>query len=369
MLAAMQFAKVSFAFQALQATYGATPTAMGWILSTVGLVGLVLGVTAGLYAPALGYRRLLLIGMGLGACMALLQSLMLPFPLLWFTRFGEGISQLAVVVAAPTLIIRQSAPQHRSIALGLWSTFVGVAFAVMATIGNWVLTHLQLSGLFMGHAAGMGLLWLAVLAFIPKDEATTQASPQLADVFMLHIRLYRQWATALPSLCFFCYTVTAIALMTFVPQHVGTHRNWVAFVMPLMSMLGTFSAGWLAQSLIAPTRLVQLAFSGLAVASLGLGICLAQGTLVAPLAVLLMYVVGLAGGSSFALIPYLCKQSDMQARAAGAVAQMGNLGSTMGSPLFALTISSLGASFLVLPAFCFALLGIALVRIGTQANN
>ena len=73
--AAMQFSKVSFAFQALQTTYGATPAAMGWILSTVGMVGLVLGVTMGLCAPAIGYRRLLLVGMGLGAVLAGVQSL------------------------------------------------------------------------------------------------------------------------------------------------------------------------------------------------------------------------------------------------------------------------------------------------------
>jgi len=85
-LAAMQFSKVSFAFQALQAAYGATPMAMGWILSTVGMVGLVFGVTVGLLAPALGYRRLLLVGMGLGALLAAAQALLPPFPLLWLTR-------------------------------------------------------------------------------------------------------------------------------------------------------------------------------------------------------------------------------------------------------------------------------------------
>lgn len=153
----MQFVKVSFAFEALQVSYGSTPTAMGWILSTVGTVGLLLGVTAGLCAPAIGYRRLLLAGMGQGALMALLQAGLPPLPLLWLTRLLEGVSQLAVVVAAPTLIIRQSAPRHHSIALGLWSTFVGVAFALTAAGGHWVLAQFHLSGLFLGHALGMAL--------------------------------------------------------------------------------------------------------------------------------------------------------------------------------------------------------------------
>ena len=69
-LAGMQFAKVSVAFVALQAQYGVGPAPMGWVLSSVGLVGLVLGVTMGLFAPAIGYRRLLLGGLGLGALLS-----------------------------------------------------------------------------------------------------------------------------------------------------------------------------------------------------------------------------------------------------------------------------------------------------------
>ena len=70
----MQFAKIAVAFVELQAHYVTSSASMGWILSTVGLVGLLLGVTMGLLAPRIGYRRLLLAGLGLGALLALAQS-------------------------------------------------------------------------------------------------------------------------------------------------------------------------------------------------------------------------------------------------------------------------------------------------------
>jgi AAHS family 3-hydroxyphenylpropionic acid transporter len=210
--AAMQFSKVSFAFQTLQSTYGATPAAMGWILSTVGMVGLVLGVTMGLYAPAIGYRRLLLVGMGLGAALAGVQALQPPFALLWLTRLLEGVSQLAVVVAAPTLIMQHSAPQHRAIAMGLWSTFVGVAFALTAAGGGWVLAHWHLGGLMTVHAAAMALMGCAVLWLLPRDSAATPW-PALASLPQLHARIYSQWATALPGCCFFFYTATRNTLI------------------------------------------------------------------------------------------------------------------------------------------------------------
>lgn len=107
----------------------------------------------------------------------------------------------------------------------------------------------------------------------------------------------------------------------------------------------------------------------MALAGLGLGACLLWGVRMAPVAVLLMYLVGLAGGASFALIPYLSHEPAVQARAAGAVAQLGNLGSTLGPPLFALTISTFGGPGLVLPALGFALLGCGFVIAGIEAKS
>ena len=105
--AAMQFSKVSFAFQTLQATYAATPAAMGWILSTVGIVGLVFGVTMGLCAPAIGYRRLLLVGMGLGAVLAGVLYRVLPGV---FNNWGWDADLTLVFFGAALLHALMTAP-------------------------------------------------------------------------------------------------------------------------------------------------------------------------------------------------------------------------------------------------------------------
>ena len=157
-LAGMQFAKVSVAFEPLQQLYGVSPAQMGWALSAVGMVGLVLGVTVGLVAPAIGYRRLLLGGLGLGAVLSAAQAGLPPFALLLVSRVLEGASHLAVVVAAPILIVASAAPAHRSIAMGLWSTFVGVAFAITAAIGKPLMAGLGLGACLLVHAAGMALV-------------------------------------------------------------------------------------------------------------------------------------------------------------------------------------------------------------------
>ena len=78
-------------------------------------------------------------------------------------------------------------------------------------------------------------------------------------------------------------------------------------------------------------------------------------------ALVLMFVGGMSGGASFALIPYLSHDKWFQVRANGALAQLANVGSTMGPPLFAGAVSGFGVQGLAFPLMCFALLGVGVV--------
>ena len=364
-LAGMQFAKMSVAFHVLQAVYNITPAQMGWALSAVGMVGLLLGVTMGLFAPAIGYRRLLLGALGLGAVLSATQALMPPYPLLLASRVLEGASHLAIVVAAPTLIATSCAPIHRSIAMGLWSTFVGVAFAITAAIGGWLMQRIDVGGLLLAHATAMAVA-VAVMARalgptpVPTTPSQAPQWPGLRQLARQHVTVYTAFETALPGLCFFCYTGMAVALLTFVPTWAGTDRAWVAVVLPLMVMAGNFGAGWLVQHWLPPLRLVRSAFATVAISALWMGWSEATANSIVPAALLLLFAAGLAGGATFALIPALCRDSQRQARANGAVAQMGNLGSSSGPPLLAALMAPLGMTGLLAPVMALSLLGIGL---------
>jgi nitrate/nitrite transporter NarK len=91
-----------------------------------------------------------------------------------------------------------------------------------------------------------------------------------------------------------------------------------------------------------------------------MGWCHGAGASIAPAALALLFTAGLAGGSAFALIPDLCREPQEQARANGAVAQMGNLGSSFGPPLMAALMPPWGMSGVVMPALVFAMAGILL---------
>lgn len=369
-LAAMQFAKIAVAFVELQNHYVATAASMGLVLSTVGMVGLLLGVTMGLLAPRIGYRRLLMGGLGLGALLAFSQSFLLPLPWFWASRVLEGASHLAVVVAAPTLMAASAAPQHRAIVMGLWSTFVGGAFAIAAAVGLPFIERFGLAALFQAHALCLAVVALAVALLVPADVTRKRvpdadglmrhAPLHLQALLRQHLHIYTRWTTALPGLCFLGYTGMAVALLTFLPQQGGADRVWLAATLPLTGVAGTFCAGWIAQYWLSPLRLARWAFVLVGASALAWGLGLWAGWWVAPVALVLMFAAGLSGGSSFALIPFLNEEPAQQARANGAVAQMGNLGATLGPPCFALAISGLGGSGLALCVLLCASVGLSL---------
>jgi MFS family permease len=104
--AALQFAKGSIAFNALSAAYQASPILASWLISSVGVVGVVFGATAGLIVSRVGRRRSLVAALA-AACLLSLFEATLPTILLFISaRVLEGAAHVAIIVAAPVCLPR-----------------------------------------------------------------------------------------------------------------------------------------------------------------------------------------------------------------------------------------------------------------------
>lgn len=354
--AAMQFAKISVSFAELQEQYGADPTQMGFILSVVGVVGLLLGVVAGVVAGVLagrlGYRRVLIIALLIGTGLSLVQALAPPMPLLLASRLVEGISHLGIVVAAPTMIVIASAPRHQSLTMGLWGSFFGVAFALAGWVGPSILSMGGPPMLFVAHAILLMVVALCALR-LPKPPGTrpdalagVSSTPRVQGLVRDNLAVYANPRIVLPGIVFFFHTAMFIALLTFVPRLTAdpSATSHLLVILPLTSIAGTFLAGLLAQYLIPPQGLALLAYGAVAVLSIGVAMSAATPLALIAFATALLLASGLIQGASFAMIPYLARNPEEQATANGAVAQLGNLGSTIGPPVFALAIDAFGAA-------------------------
>lgn len=371
--AAMQFAKFSISYDVLLAYYQEGTTLTGAAISVVGVVGLIFGVSAGVIVGRVGYRRSLIGALALGAMMSFLESFMPSFELMMVCRVVEGFSQLGVVVAAPTMIARLSAPQHRSITMGLWGTFFGVAFAISGLFGDMILRHYGPGSLFFSHGLLIGgvagVLFFRLERNNPLYE-NEKGSVQTKILEQMSL-VYRNPRCLLPAAVFLFYTCMFVSLLTYVPRLIEDDhlKSIVRTCLPLMSIIGTFLAGTLSQYTMRPQNVAIMAYSLIAISAIALNFLLVTPVLFCIVAGVMVLSAGMVTGSAMSMIPALARNPNEQAQTYGLVAQFGNLGSTIGPPSFAAMISLLGAQGLVILVLVFCLCGGSLSLIAKRFKN
>ncbi|QYK39798.1 MAG: MFS transporter [Paracoccaceae bacterium] len=356
--AAAQFGKVSVAWDLMAQHYGGvSPVALGLLVSVVGLVGLVFGTTAGLIVARLGARRVMAGALALGALASALQSGLPGYGAMMALRVAEGVSHLAIVVAGPVIIAGVSAGRHQGLAMTLWSSFFGVTYAVLALVAP---LAGSVAGLFWGHAVWMAVCAVLCLWIVPRDGAR-EVGP-FGGLLAQHRAIYASPRVAAPALGFVFYTMAYVALLTLVPPLFSPGLRGVAATgMPLVSIALSLSLGVWALRRMAAVRLVQAGFAAGAsgVVLFALGLVLGEGLMLAG-ALGVAGALGLVQGASFAAIPQLNPDPGDRARAAGALAQMGNVGTVTGTPILAALMAGAGGWGVVAFALPLCLAGMAM---------
>jgi MFS transporter, DHA1 family, inner membrane transport protein len=359
--AAAQFGKMSVIYDRLGEVYpDHRGVGIGIMVSVIGIVGLIFGTTAGGIVMRLGARRIMLGALALGAGVSVVQSFLLPYPLMLFSRIPEGFSHLAIVVVGPTAIAATASLRWQGLVMTLWGSFFGLTFTVLAFFGPAVMQAGGVFLLFNLHAGWLGLCFMALAVLLPRD-VTLPGVAARPGIIAQHIETYRSARIAAPAMGFVCYTVTYVAMLTLLPGAV--QPGWaqtVAVAMPLVSIIVSLTLGvWLLGRMSA-VRVVQAGFGVVVIAAVGLWATWGQGAWQAGFACLLAAAMGIAQGASFAAIPQLNTAPADRARAAGAIAQLGNLGTTTGTPALALILGHAGVTGMAVFLIGFSLLGIAL---------
>jgi MFS transporter, DHA1 family, inner membrane transport protein len=342
--AAGQYAKISVIFDRLSGAYPDAGAALGFIVSLVGFVGILLGVVAGLVVARIRYRRAILWALWTGVAVSLFQSTLPALPWMLASRVIEGMSHLAIVVAAPTLIAQLSAPRHRGFTLTLWSTFFSVAFTLLVVLGLPLVDAQGLPALFIAHALWMAGFAVILGVFLRPLELPPQDALSLRGMMRDHVTIYRSPYLAAPAAGWLFYTLCFLSLLTVLPPYVAPEwRAWVIGAMPLTSIAASMTLGVMALRVMSAVNLVQVGFALAIGASLWLWI--APGLPAACLA--LAAALGLVQGASFAAIPQLNTTAAHQSQAYGAVAQSGNLGNTLGTPVLLAVLGIAGFAGLI----------------------
>jgi MFS transporter, DHA1 family, inner membrane transport protein len=201
----------------------------------------------------------------------------------------------------------------------------------------------------------MAVCAIVLWQLLPRD--VPQAAAGQGGWLARHAVIYASPRLAAPALGFFCYTITFVALLTLLtPEIPAAQRSLVAFWMPLAAIIVSLTLGVVILRVRTAVQTVQLGFALAAVAALALWAGWGQGWPMAIAALSLSGAYGLVQGASFAAIAQLNPAADDRAMAAGALAQMGNLGTVTGTPLLAFLLShgDAGAMLVFILPFCLA---------------
>ncbi|MEP5155413.1 MFS transporter, partial [Planktotalea sp.] len=182
--AAAQFGKIAVALNSFRDLYDVNEVALGFLISCVGSVGLVLGVVGGILITRVGIRRAFVVGLVFAGILSALQAFLPSYPIMILLRILEGATHLAIVVAGPILMARHSSDRARGAVMTLWSSFFGLSYMIVALLIPPLITFGGLAAVLLAHGAYMIVIALALWLILPAPaQPTAQPTAQtLSDV-------------------------------------------------------------------------------------------------------------------------------------------------------------------------------------------
>lgn len=371
--AAAQFAKFALFIPELERLYPHSGAWLGLLVSSTSVMGALFGLFAGALAARYPLKQLLLWGLILGAAVSFMQSVLPPLMPMLASRVLEGISHLAIVVTAPTLIALASSDRRRSAAMTLWGSFFGVSFAVTAGFGIPIVANHGVDSLFMAHGVFMTVMAALIAVLIPAGEVEHRESHDRESLFSASVfakRHLHAWGSAhiaAPAAGWLFYTLTFVALLAILPGMMNPDlRATTAFLLPLISVLASMTLGVILLSWLSAVHLIILGLI-LAIGS-ALIFLLEPRAYVSSLA--LFAALGLVQGATFASIPQLNPERDTQSLANGTLAQAGNIGNLVGTPLLLSVMNTFGFNAMIAIAIaCYLAAIIVHVCLGVRRRR
>lgn len=328
-LAGGQFAKVSVTLPELQTLYPRQADQIAWLLTLVSVVGALLGGVAASLANRLGLRHALIVSLVLAGALSLWQATYPSYALMAFSRLAEGVTHLGIVVTAPALMAEVSSDRWRGATMALWSTFFGVSFALFGWFGIPFVSATGVGGLLQLH--GICLLLIAVLVGLliwgHRASDVPSAAPQ--SVKRATWVAFQDASVVWSGIAWLFYTLTYLALLTILPVQLSEELR--PQITTAMSLIGVASGLLVVPAALMCVRATRLVIAGFLLAILVLAISAWTKPIV--LSISLFAILGIIQSGTFAAVAELNDASDRRTLGYGAIAQTGNIGNLIGTPL------------------------------------
>lgn len=390
--AALHVGKLPPAIPVLQAELGLSLVQGGFLLSTVQLAAMTLGLAVGLAADSLGLRRVMVTGLLLLSGASVLGGFT-PHPAgLLVLRALEGLGFLLAVTCGPSLIRRHVAPEGLSLRLGLWGAYMPFGTALALLIGPLWMAALGWPAWWWMTGLLPLLLALVLWVKLPPDpdlgagpgpgpDASSgpgQAGARWRDRLQDTLRAPGPWLVAVAFAAYSAQWLSVIGFLPTVYAQAGllpSVAGVASAAVAAVNMVGNIASGRLLQRGLSPQWLMRLGYGAMALGALGLYLPLWPAgpvALLGPyLSVLLFSAAGgLVPGTLFSQAVRLAPSAGTVSTTVGWMQQWSSFGQFAGPPVVAWVASQVGGwhwSWAVTGA-CAALGWYLAGRIGRQSG-
>ena len=270
--AAMHIGKLPPALPVLGEVLGVTLLQAGFLLSSMQLAGMLLGLLTGLAVQRVGLKRSMVVGLLVMASGSALGAMAQGPGWLLATRALEGLGFLWVVLPAPGLL-RQLMPADRvNRVMGFWGAYMPLGTSLALMLGPYVM-HLAMPE--MGWRLWWWLLsgWSAVLALLLLWQLPADARPSIgrgAHQHLLGLTL-RSRSAWLLALSFAVYAGQWLSVLGFLPTIyalagvASAQAGWLTALAAAANMVGNVAAGRLLERGVHPLTLLRTGFVAMAV--------------------------------------------------------------------------------------------------------
>ena len=374
LVAGAYMTKVPPALPGLRGELGLTLVESSLIVTTFNVLGMLVGMLAGMVCDRLGHRRIALAGLAVMAAGGVLGAAAHGFALLLVSRFVEGVGFILFAVPAPALMSSLTAStRDRAKALGLWSAYMPTGGTIALLAAPPLIAFAGWRALWLALAAA------ALLAALPFAAAVPASRPAQVGSLRLVAESLRQKGNLFMALLFACYVAQWTSIMVWLPTFLteqGMSTSAAALATALMVLVnapGNLAGGWLLSRGVARGRLVLAASLIAALCEVGMLASGLPGSLRFALVLAFSLCAGAIPASVFAGLPVHARSPQHIATGNGIVLQFSNLGQFFGPLLIAWLASRFGgwqASLWALLAFAAggAACGVALGRIEAGAR-
>jgi len=364
--------KVPPALPLLREELGLTLVESGFIATMFNVMGMTVGMLAGVLCDRLGHKRLALIGLAVMAAGGALGAAAPGFRTLLLSRFLEGIGFIVFVVSAPALLTAAAEDvRDRSRALGLWSAYMPTGGTIALLAAPVLIAVWGWRGLWIGLA----LATVAAALVIARVPASRYGG--VSSLSLVVESLAQKGNLAMAALFAFYvaqWTSVMIWLPTFLVDEHGVSTRTAAIATALMVLLnapGNIAGGWLLSRGVRRATLVVAASLVAAACELAMLTGVLSPALRYASVLVFSLCIGVIPASIFAGLPVHARTPQHIGTGNGIVNQASQAGQFLGPLLLAWLASNFGGWGAALWAMLAFAAGAALcgVAIGAIENR